>query len=93
MSFPDSVDLPSRTILTSEGGRSAARAKHVVGTPSGRLRRLIPDELDQLSGFPKGWTDAGMSDINRAFCIGNALVVGVVRRIGVEIARRAGLAG
>lgn len=89
MSFPDPADLPSRTILTSEGGRSATRSKHVVDTPSGRLRRLIPDELDQLSGFPKGWTNTGMSDINRAFCIGNALVVGVVRRIGIEIAKRA----
>ena len=58
-------------------------------TPDGRFRRLVPDELDQLQGFPKGWTDTGMTDINRAFCMGNALIVGIPHRIGKEIARRA----
>lgn len=58
-------------------------------TESGRYRRLVPDELDQLQTFPKGWTDAGMTDGNRAFCMGNALVVSVVHRIGEEIAKRA----
>ena len=48
----------------------------------------MPDELDQLQGFPKGWTDTGMTDVQRAFCMGNALVVGVVYRIGEAIARR-----
>ena len=45
----------------------------------------FPDELDQLQGFPRGWTDTGMSDGNRAFCMGNALVVGVPHRIGRAI--------
>lgn len=30
-----------------------------------------------------------MTDGNRAFCMGNALVVSVVHRIGEEIAKRA----
>lgn len=89
MAFPDPVDAPARTILTSEGGGSASRSKHIVRTPDGRFRRLVPDELDQLQGFPKGWTDTGMTDINRAFCMGNALIVGIPHRIGKEIARRA----
>jgi len=88
MVFPDPVDRPARTILTSEGGGSASRAKHAVATKPGKLRRLVPDELDVLSGFPKGWTDTGMTDGQRAFCIGNALVVDIVRRIGKEISRR-----
>ncbi len=88
MSFPDPTDRPSRTILTGEGGAGASRFKHVV-EQDGRLRRLVPDELDQLQGFPKGWTDTGMSDSRRAFCMGNALVVGIPHRIGAEIARRA----
>lgn len=46
----------------------------------------MPDELDQLQGFPKGWTDTGMTDINRAFCMGNALVVGIPHLIGQVIA-------
>ncbi len=72
MSFPDSIDKPSRTILTGEGGIGASRFKHVIECPDGRFRRLVPDELDQLQGFPKGWTDTGMTDGHRAFCMGNA---------------------
>ena len=87
VAFPDPLDRPSRTILTSEGGKSPSRMKHVVVGDSGRLRRLVPDELDALQGFPRGWTDAGMTDGQRAFCMGNALVVGIVHRIGIEIGR------
>ena len=87
MSFPDSTEKPSRTILTGEGGKSASRFKHVVKV-DGRLRRLVPDELDALQGFPKGWTDTGMTDGHRAFCMGNALVVGIPHLIGKELARR-----
>lgn len=88
MSFPDSLEKPSRTILTGEGGASPSRFKHVVAAANGKYRRLVPDELDQLQGFPRGWTNTGMSDGNRAFCMGNALVVGVVNRIGRAIAQR-----
>ena len=85
MAFPDATDKPSRTILTGEGGRGASRFKHVIECADGRYRRLVPDELDQLQGFPRSWTDTGMSDGNRAFCMGNALVVGIPHRIGKAI--------
>ena len=87
MAFPDLLTNPSRTILTGEGGAGASRFKHIV-VIDGRYRRLVPDELDQLQGFPKGWTADGMSDGHRAFCMGNALVVGIPHRIGTEIAKR-----
>ena len=87
MSFPDPTNKPSRTILTGEGGRGASRFKHVVQCEDGRLRRLVPDELDQLQCFPKGWTNTGMTDGQRAFCMGNALVVGRPHRIGIEVAK------
>ncbi len=90
MSFPDPTDKPSRTILTGEGGKTPSRFKHVVERPDGRLRRLVPDELDRLQGFPAGWTNCGMTDGNRAFCMGNALVVGIPHRIGKVLARRCG---
>lgn len=32
--------------------------------------------------LPKGWTDCGMTDCQRAFCMG------IPRRIGAELARR-----
>ena len=85
MAFPDLPENPSRTILTGEGGSGPSRFKHVVKVGE-RYRRLVPDELDQLQGFPKGWTDSDMTDGHRAFCMGNALVVGVVHRIGRAIA-------
>lgn len=88
MSFPDSLDKPSRTIITSEGGRTPSRFKHVVETPSGRFRRLVPVELEQLSGFSKKHTDLpGLTDARRAFFIGNALVTGIVKKLATTIAK------
>ena len=46
------------------------------------MRRLVPDELNALQSFPRSWTDTGMRDTQRAFSMGNALVVGVVFLIG-----------
>jgi len=84
MPWPDSLDKAARTILTAEGGSGASRMKHAIRGDSGRFRRLIPDELDQIQTFPKGWT-RGMSDGHRAFCMGNALVVGIPYKIGEQI--------
>ncbi len=84
MVFPDSLDTPSRTIVTGEGGASPSRFKHIVKTESGRFRRLIPLELERLNMFPDNHTE-GCTDIKRAFLMGNALVVGVVERIGKSL--------
>lgn len=85
MVFPDPLDKPSRTIITGEGGRSPSRFKHVVTTDGKRYRRLMPVELERLNMFPDDHT-AGVSDTWRAFFMGNALVVGVVERIGKALA-------
>jgi DNA (cytosine-5)-methyltransferase 1 len=92
MAFPDSLEKPARTILTGEGGSTPSRFKHVIRTERG-LRRLTPLELERLSGFPDNWTKYGadgseMSDAKRAFFIGNALVVGLIERVGKELIRR-----
>lgn len=84
MVFPDSPNKPSRTIITAEGGGTPSRFKHVVETPSGRLRRLTPVELERLCMFPDNHT-AGQPDIKRAFFMGNALVVGVIERLGKSL--------
>jgi DNA (cytosine-5)-methyltransferase 1 len=91
MAFPDLLSNPSRTILTGEGGSSASRFKHIIQTTDGRYRRLVPVELERLNGFPDNWTAVGkdgekISEVKRAFFMGNALVVGVVERIGKQLA-------
>ncbi|MEQ1555618.1 MAG: DNA cytosine methyltransferase [Gallionella sp.] len=87
MTFPDSLDKPSRTIITGEGGKSASRFKHVIETPKG-YRRLTPVELERLNMFPDNHTKlAGITDTKRAFFMGNALVVGVIEKIGVALQR------
>lgn len=91
MSFPDPTDKPSRTLLTGEGGTGPSRFKHVIRCADGRLRRLVPDELDMLQGFPAGWTDTGMTDGQRAFCMGNALVTSVPYRIGLAMCEAYGI--
>ncbi len=80
MSFPDALDRASRTIITGEGGASASRFKHVVHI-NGKYRRLTPVELERLNMFPDNHT-AGVTDTKRAFLMGNALVIGIVERIG-----------
>ena len=88
MAFPDYLDRPSRTIITGEGGPSASRFKHVVKTPSGRHRRLIPIELERLNMFPDNHTfHPEVTDGRRAFLMGNALVCGVVQAIGKSLYR------
>ncbi len=83
MGFPDALDKPSRTIITGEGGASASRFKHVV-LVNGRHRRLTPLELERLNMFPDNHT-LGVTDSKRAFLMGNALVVGIVERIGKRL--------
>lgn len=87
MAFPDSPDKPSRTVITGEGGASPSRFKHVVKTNDGKYRRLTPIELERLNMFPDNHT-LGASDVRRAFLMGNALVTGIVERIGLQIASR-----
>lgn len=88
MAFPDYLDKPSRTMITGEGGNAPSRFKHVVQTPSGRYRRLIPIELERLNMFPDNHTyHPDVSDGRRAFLMGNALVCGIVREIGKSLYR------
>jgi len=85
MIFPDELDNPSRTIITGEGGKSPSRFKHVISTNKG-FRRLTPIELERLNGFPDNHTKmAGISNTKRAFFMGNALICGVVQKLGENL--------
>lgn len=81
--FPEVLDSPSRTILTSEG--SMNRSSHLILDPyTDRYRILTPIECERLNGFPDDWTE-GMTDRNRYFSMGNALVVPLITTIGDQI--------
>lgn len=84
MPFPDNLDAPARTMLTSESGVS--RTTHVIEDfKTKKLRLLTPRECERINGFPDDWTNTGMSDKKRYFMMGNALVVGIIEKIGKEI--------
>lgn len=90
MAFPDLLSNPSRTILTGEGGTTPSRFKHIIQTKNG-YRRLTPVELERLNGFPDDWTkyDSNgnqVSDTKRAFFMGNALVIGLIEKVGKVLA-------
>jgi DNA (cytosine-5)-methyltransferase 1 len=72
--FPDDVKKAGRTIITSEGGPSVSRFKHVICDMCGsgvsvhktaqdcidanRLRRLYPEELERMNHFPRSHSQA-----------------------------------
>lgn len=84
MCFPDNLDSPGRTMLTSEG--SVNRSTHVIeDAATGNYRILTPVECERLNGFPDNWTDTGMPENFRYFCMGNALVVSLVEKMGHQL--------
>lgn len=80
IAYPDFLDRPGRTMLTSEGTKN--RSSHIIQDPqTGRMRILTPIECERMDGFPDNWTES-MSERTRYFCMGNALVVGLIRKMG-----------
>ena len=85
IAFPDPLDRPSRTMLTSES--STNRSTHIIADPkTGNLRFLTPVECERLNGFPDNWTES-MPEKFRYFCMGNALVVPLITRMGKQLVK------
>lgn len=83
MAFPDHLSLPGRTMLTSEG--TCNRSSHVIEDPdTGKIRYLTPMECEVLNDFPVNWTES-LPLRKRYFCMGNALVVGLIEQMGKRI--------
>lgn len=81
IAFPDPINKPARTMLTSES--SLNRSTHVIEDPTThQLRLLTPLEAERIQGFDDNWTNTGMPEKFRYFCMGNALVVGAIKRMG-----------
>lgn len=84
IAFPDSLDMPGRTMLTSEA--TLNRSTHILEDPkSKKLRILTPIEAERLQGFDDNWTNTGMPNRMRYFCMGNALVVPMITRMGNKL--------
>lgn len=80
MSPYDSLDLPGRTMLTSEA--SINRSTHIIlDKESKKLRFITPIEAERMQGFPDNWTNTEMPEKKRYFMMGNALVTGIVRKL------------
>ena len=84
----DDLNLPGRTMLTSEG--TVNRSTHFLKV-NGRYRLITPVEAERLQDFPDNWTArkrlsdgsiVEVSDKMRMFFMGNALVTEIVRKIG-----------
>lgn len=90
MSPYEDLNLPGRTMLTSEG--TVNRSSHWLKI-NGRYRFLTPIEAERLQDFPDDWTKYKLvngnleevSDRMRMFFMGNALVTTVIKRIGLGI--------
>lgn len=84
IAFPDPINRPARTMLTSES--SLNRSTHVIEDPDTKqLRLLTPKEAERIQGFDDDWTNTGMPEKFRYFCMGNALVVGIITRMGIYL--------
>lgn len=86
MSPHDDLNLPARTMLTSE--RSTNRSTHIILDPNlNKMRYITPIEAERFQDFPDDWTNTGMSESRRYFMMGNALVTGLVQIIENELAK------
>ncbi|MDO4605133.1 MAG: DNA (cytosine-5-)-methyltransferase, partial [Helcococcus sp.] len=79
MAFPENLDSPARTMLTSES--TLNRSSHIIFDENlKKYRTLTPVEAEKIQMFPANWTDT-MPDRNRFFMMGNALVTGIISRL------------
>ena len=90
VAFPDHLNVPARTMLTSEG--TTNRSSHIIDVDKKKdfYRILTPIETERIQMFPDNWTnidDKSMTERRRYFMMGNALVVGVVERLGKYLER------
>ena len=85
IAFPDKLDVPARTMLTSES--TTNRSSHIIGIDEKNdiYRTLTPVETERIQMFPDNWTNVeskAMTERRRYFMMGNALVVGIVQKLG-----------
>ena len=86
MCFPDSLDKPGRTMLTSEA--SINRSTHVIEDfKTKKYRFITPIEAERLQTFPDNWTNTGMPNRRRYFMMGNALVTEIINKLENQLTK------
>ncbi len=79
MSFPEDINFPARTMLTSEG--TLNRSSHIIFDENIKKYRTITEiEAEMIQMFPPNWTNT-MPKRKRYFMMGNALVTGIINRL------------
>lgn len=83
MSFPEDLNSPARTMLTSEG--TVNRSSHIIFDDNIKKYRIITEvEAELIQMFPPNWTDT-MPKRRRYFMMGNALVTGIINRMEKDL--------
>ncbi len=83
MSFPEDLNSPARTMLTSEG--TINRSSHIIFDDNIKKYRIITEvEAELIQMFPPNWTDT-MPKRRRYFMMGNALVTGIINRMEKDL--------
>ena len=83
MSFPEDINSPARTMLTSEG--TVNRSSHIIFDENiGKYRIITEVEAELIQMFPPNWTDT-MPKRRRYFMMGNALVTGIINRMETDL--------
>ena len=77
--FETWVERDFTNTLNAFDNATEVRATELV-ISQGRVRRLVPIEMERLQGFPDNWTD-GQADSNRYKQMGNAVSVPVAQWI------------
>ncbi|NLK65947.1 MAG: DNA (cytosine-5-)-methyltransferase [Campylobacteraceae bacterium] len=80
IAFPDDLEKPARTMLTSEG--TTNRSSHIIYDKKIKNYRILTEiETELIQMFPPNWTNSGMSSRQRYFMMGNALVTGILSKL------------
>lgn len=85
MNLFEDLKKPSRTIVTREYTKTPNRMTHLIKQGQ-TIRNLTAIEIEKLNMFPENHTlDEKISVGRRSFLMGNALVVGIIEKIGIEL--------
>lgn len=83
MSFPEDINSPARTMLTSEG--TLNRSSHIIYDENIKKYRILTEiEAELIQMFPPNWTNT-MPKRKRYFMMGNALVTGIINRMEANL--------